>query len=61
MMAQHSIEISPHDLEGSVKNLIDELKNYPEDAQITIGQEPVYGYGGWTDEIQTIIFIKWQE
>ena len=48
------------DLDGltvaEVRKLLDE---YPEDARIDARSEPVYGYGGWTDQ-ELFVFV-WEE
>ena len=48
------------DLDGmTVKDLRDLLAEFPDDARIDVRSEPVYGYGGWTDQ-ELFVFV-WEE
>jgi len=50
------------DLDGmTVAELREMLDEYPEDAYIDAQSEPVYGYGGWTDQQREFFVFIWGE
>ena len=50
------------DLDGmTVASLREMIAAYPDDARIDVRCEPVYGYGGWTDEDREYFVIVYDE
>ena len=50
------------DLEGmTVKRLRDLLSEYPDDAHICVRTEPIYIFGGWSDQEREFFVIVWEE
>lgn len=60
-MARQRLDLSLYDMEGSVADLILQLRELPASAQVSIESEPVYGYGGWTDQEREFLRIEWNE
>ena len=63
MTEKTSVEYTLYgDLDGlTVADLRKILDDYPDDARIVVYSEPIYGYGGWTDETQDYFRFKWEE
>lgn len=55
-MTKHTLSF--YDFEGTVEEAIEMLQEYDLDANISVEEEPVYGYGGWTDEKRQFLVIK---
>jgi len=50
------------DLDGlTVAEVRKLLNEYPDNARIDARSEPVYGYGGWTDQEQELFVFVWEE
>jgi hypothetical protein len=50
------------DLNGmTVAQLREILSEFPDDAQIDVRSEKVYGYGGWTDQDREFFVFVWEE
>lgn len=60
-MAQQRLDLSLYDMEGSVADLILQLRDLPASARISVESEPVYVYGGWSDQEREFLRIEWDE
>lgn len=50
------------DLDGmTVAQLRELLDDYPDEAYISVQKEPVYVYGGWSDQWREYFVFKWSE
>lgn len=50
------------DLDGmTVADIRKMLEDYPDDAKVDVRTEPVYGYGGWTDQERELFVFVWNE